>query len=181
MYDISQIQKMRKVLGMTQLDLAKYAGVSQSLIAKVESNKIDPAYSKVVKIFQALDSFKVRSNGVAKDIMTKKVIHSAPNDSIKKVIKKMNGYHISQLPIIDGMQIIGRVTEATILKALTEGCDQNTEIREVMDEQGPIVSVNTSINVVSDLLKEYNFVVVEQQGKLKGVIARVDILSRAYK
>jgi predicted transcriptional regulator len=35
--------------------LAKFAGVSQSFIAKIESGKIDPSYSKVKTIFDVLD------------------------------------------------------------------------------------------------------------------------------
>jgi predicted transcriptional regulator len=43
------------MLGLTQGQLAKIAGVSQSFIAKIESGKIDPSYSKVKTIFDVLD------------------------------------------------------------------------------------------------------------------------------
>ena len=55
-YELSEVKVIRKKLGLTQGELAKAAGVSQSLIAKIESTKIDPTYSKVKLIFHALES-----------------------------------------------------------------------------------------------------------------------------
>ncbi|MBI2079314.1 helix-turn-helix domain-containing protein, partial [Candidatus Micrarchaeota archaeon] len=46
--DVSKLGSLRRKLGITQKELAKLAGVSQSLIAKIEMGKIDPAYSKVL-------------------------------------------------------------------------------------------------------------------------------------
>ena len=48
---LNEISKKRKILGLTQSELAKLAGVSQSLIAKLESGKIEPSYTKVKTIF----------------------------------------------------------------------------------------------------------------------------------
>ena len=48
--ELEEIKKKRKLFGMTQADLAAECGVSQSLIAKLESGKIVPAYGKAKKI-----------------------------------------------------------------------------------------------------------------------------------
>ena len=39
-FEITEIKLIRKKLGITQADLSKQAGVSQSLIAKIESERI---------------------------------------------------------------------------------------------------------------------------------------------
>lgn len=52
---LDEIAKRRKLLGLTQKQLAKIAGVSQSFIAKIESGKIDPSYSKAKAIFDTLE------------------------------------------------------------------------------------------------------------------------------
>ncbi|MDG6910121.1 MAG: helix-turn-helix domain-containing protein, partial [Nitrososphaerota archaeon] len=40
-----QLKKIRTELGFTQGRLAKEAGVSQSIVAKIEAGSVDPTYS----------------------------------------------------------------------------------------------------------------------------------------
>ncbi len=55
MYDLKEIKVIRKKLGITQGELAKLSNVSQSMIAKIESNILDPSYTNACKIFNALN------------------------------------------------------------------------------------------------------------------------------
>ena len=57
-YELSEIKKIRKNLGLTQTDLSKRANVSQSLIAKIEAGKIDPTFTKTKKIFETLNDLE---------------------------------------------------------------------------------------------------------------------------
>ena len=50
MFDISMLKRTRLQLGLTQTAFAKQAGVSQSLVTKIESGKLDPKYSTVIRI-----------------------------------------------------------------------------------------------------------------------------------
>ena len=43
MFEIDDIVRLRKQLGLTQTELAKLSGVSQSLITKMEAKKVEPA------------------------------------------------------------------------------------------------------------------------------------------
>ena len=45
---LQEIKHLRKKFNLTQGELAKLAGVSQSLIAKIESNKINPTFTNSV-------------------------------------------------------------------------------------------------------------------------------------
>ena len=69
MEDLTLIKELRKRLGMTQHRLARLSGVSQSLIAKIESGRVDPAYSKAKSIISALQREQFSSEKKAKDIM----------------------------------------------------------------------------------------------------------------
>ena len=65
---LDEIAKKRKMLGLTQKELARMAGVSQSSIAKIESGKIDPSYNKVKAIFDVLERMETKVNHTAKNI-----------------------------------------------------------------------------------------------------------------
>ncbi|MHA1431033.1 MAG: helix-turn-helix domain-containing protein, partial [Candidatus Freyarchaeota archaeon] len=47
------IKRLRKKVGLTQTELAEKAGVSQSLIARIESGSVDPRLSTLQRILNA--------------------------------------------------------------------------------------------------------------------------------
>jgi len=178
-YELEEIKKIRKKLGMTQTELANRAGVSQSLIAKIESHRIDPTYTKTKKIFAALSELEKKEEIKAEQLMTSKLISINPSASVKEAIGKMKKHEISQLPVIDNNKLVGLVSESTILDALLKS--KSKIVREVMQEAPPIVSKTTSIQVVSNLLKHYPMVVVSEEGRLVGLITKSDLLGKLYK
>ena len=72
-YELEEIKEIRKKFGLTQSELAKRAGVSQSLIAKIEANMLDPGYSKTKQIFDALENLTQKEELTAQQIMQKKM------------------------------------------------------------------------------------------------------------
>ena len=52
---LEEIERLRKKFGLTQTELAEKASVSQSLIARLEAQSVDPRYSKVASVFEALE------------------------------------------------------------------------------------------------------------------------------
>ena len=178
-YELEEVKKIRKKLGMTQTELANRAGVSQSLIAKIESGRIDPTYTKTKKIFTALSDLEKKEEIKAEQLMTTKIISIPSDASIKEAINKMKKFQISQLPVIDDNKLIGLISESTILDALLNS--KGKEVKEVMQETPPIVSKITSIQVISNLLKHYPLVVVSEEGKLVGLITKSDLLGSLYK
>ena len=65
---IQEIKKRRIALGISQKKLANTVGASQSLIAKIESNRVNPSYDIVKKIFEYLDRMEQPKTGLAKDV-----------------------------------------------------------------------------------------------------------------
>ncbi|MBI2653268.1 CBS domain-containing protein [Candidatus Woesearchaeota archaeon] len=178
-YELEEIKKIRKKLGLTQTELADRAGVSQSLIAKIESGRIDPTYTKIKKIFLALSELEKKEEIKAASLMTNRIISISPDVQIKEAISKMKKFDISQLPVIDEHKAIGLVSESTILDALINS--KGKLVRDVMQESPPIVSKTTSVQVISNLLKHYPLVLVSEEGKLVGLITKSDLLSKLYR
>lgn len=178
-YELGEIKEIRKKFGLTQGQLADRAGVSQSLIAKVEAGRLDPTYSKAQKIFEAIDSLGKKRELKAEEIMKKGIISAKPDESIRSAIEKMKKVNISQMPVIEEHKSIGIVSESIILEALLN--KKGNKIKDIMDDSAPVVSKNTTITAVSNLLRFYPMVLVSDGGELKGIITKSDLLGKVYK
>ncbi|MBU0628079.1 MAG: CBS domain-containing protein [Nanoarchaeota archaeon] len=178
-YELSEIKEIRKKFDLTQTQLANISGVSQSLIAKIEAGRLDPTYSNARKIFEAIDSLGKKKELRAEQIMTKNIISVKPNDDIKEAIAKMKKSNISQMPVIEEHKSIGVVSESIILESLLN--KKGSKIKDIMDDSAPVVSKNTNVNAVSNLLRFYPMVLVSDDGELKGIITKSDLLGKLYK
>jgi len=177
--EIEEIKHIRKKLGLTQNELAQRAQVSQSLIAKVESGRLDPTYSNAQKIFNALNELSKKNELKAEELMTDRIISVSPEDPIKDAIVKMKKFNISQMPVIEEQKSIGFVSESIILEALLKS--QAKRVKEIMQDSPPIISKNTTLSVVSTLLKFHPLILVSEDGRLKGIITKSDLLAKVYK
>lgn len=176
--NLADIKRLRRKFNLTQSDLAKQADVSQSLIAKIESDRIDPTYTKVQKIFDTLNLLGKQQGIKASEIMNNKIISLGPCENISEAIKKMKKYDISQMPVIDEHKSIGQVSEAIILDAMLN--KKSRKIDEIMHDPPPVIPVNMDINAVAGLLHFSPMVLVSESGKLKGVITKSDLLGKVY-
>ena len=95
------LKKRRNELGLTQSDLAKRAGVSQPLIARIESGDVDPRLSTVRKILEAFEEAKKEQQILIKDLMHSPVIHVSPDDSVEEVVNLMHTHGFSQVPVLE--------------------------------------------------------------------------------
>jgi predicted transcriptional regulator len=177
MNELEQIKLLRKRLGLGQKELADKAEVSQSFIAKIESNKIEPTYSKAKKILEVLHEEEGKSESLAKELMHKKIIFSNPEDDVYSVIKKMKKSGISQIPIGSKNQVVGIISESTILNNFDEKLSTK-KVKQIMSEVPPIISLETPRKIVIELLKSFPIILVGKQGEIKGIISKSDLLER---
>ena len=175
-HELSEIRIIRKKLGISQIELASHSGVSQSLIAKVESGSLDPSYSNAQKIFGALDSLSKHKSLKVSDVMQKKIISIGPNENMKDAVQLMKKHQISQIPVIEDNNSIGLISESSILDALMNG--KSGKVKDVMVDSLPVVSKDATIDAISDLLRFYPITLVSEKGKLVGVVTKSDIISR---
>jgi len=178
----SDIKNLRRKLGINQQELAKLAGVSQSLIAKIESGNIDPSYTNMTKIFRAIEAFSEKEETKASEIMNKKVIFLRPDNTIAQAICVMKKHAISQIPVMQNKLqdniVVGMLSETDIISSIADNKKDVGKIRieEVMKDAPPVVSRNTSVSAVSNLLRFFPMVLVSHRGKIEGVITKADIL-----
>ena len=176
MSKLEEIKTLRRSLDLTQSELAKLSGVSQSLIARIESGRVDPSFSKVEKIFDALEKSKSKKIDLtAKDIMKRNVIRIHPQEKIIKAASIMKGKDISQLPVIEKNAVMGTISEKDISHSILKD-SRNLLVKDVMNDPLPLVSVNTTVEMLSDLLDYHPAVLVTEKGKVRGIVCRSDLL-----
>src|SRR5437016_14588462 len=87
---LDEIPKKRKALGLTQSKLAQLAGVSQSIIAKIESGTVDPSYSIAKRLVEALEKESIQtSRPRVSEIMSKPVISVSKTQLVRDAVDLM--------------------------------------------------------------------------------------------
>jgi len=178
MIEPKMIGKMRKRLGLTQKRLADLAGVSQSLVAKIESGKIDPAYSKVKQIVSALQTKESEEKKTAKDIMSSNIVSVGADDTMDKAVRIMMKRDISQLPVLESDKCVGSLSDSMVLELVSKKHNdlKSIAVREIMAESFPIIPANSLVDVATDLLRYYAAVLIEKNGRLVGIVTKADLL-----
>ena len=77
----------------------------------------------------------------------KKFISVPSTESVKNVLKLMKDMDISQLPVMEGDEIKGSITESTILEFILNNPLQNSEkhVAEIMAQPFPILGVDLAV------------------------------------
>jgi predicted transcriptional regulator len=182
---IQEIKKRRVSLGISQKKLAASVGVSQSLIAKIESSRVHPSYDVVKKIFEYLDRMEQPRTGLARDVERRELVWVKKNEKLREAAEKMRFHGFSQLPVRDdrGEDVcVGSISERQIVQGLLNE-EANPKIfyekpvSEIMQEQFPVVDEALPIPAVALLLQHSQAVLTARRGKIIGIITPSDLLS----
>ncbi len=169
------LRQWRKSLGLTQAALAERSGLTQSVIAKVETEVVDPRLSTVRKMVSALNREESpdRAHTVG-DIMISEVTALLRTDSVQSAIDKMVLGGISHLPVLsEAGSVVGLVSEASLLK---NDIGAKALVDEVMRVDFSMVDVDISIGEARRLLGEEEVVLVSRRGVLVGLVGRIDMV-----
>ena len=177
---IDEVAKKRRIMGLTQQKLARLAGVSQSLIAKLESQKIDPSYTKVKSIFDTLEKLQTETEVRAEDLLQKRIIVIQKSDLVSKAVQTMAEYGYSQLPVFDGEHSVGSISEKTIIGMVSAGKNlsqiSKLSVGDVMEDAFPQVGEDAPLPLISSLLQVYSAVLISGKGKVVGIVTKAHLL-----
>lgn len=178
--DLRDIERRRKALGMTQKELARYAGVSQSLITKIESGRINPSYEKTKVLFDVLKGLERKRETKASEIMNNHIVGIVKDKAVSDAAKLMSETGYSQLPVFDNGNVVGGITEKTIINGILMVKDPSElsqiRVERIMDEAFPRIEESTPVDVISSLLNYSPAVLVTKKGKAVGIITKADLL-----
>ena len=174
------IGRRRRQLGLKQAELAKMAGVSQSLIAKLEAGTIDSSYTKVKTIFDVLDRLDAKIKIQERKVVPNNVISVQRDEPISRVVELMKKHGYSQIPVFSVHQSVGSISEKTILRQILNGKDlaeiSGLPAKDIMEEAFPQVGEDAPLSLISSLLQTYQAVLVAKKGEVVGIVTKADLL-----
>ena len=177
---LEDIAKRRRQLGLKQSELAKAAGVSQSLIAKLEAGTIDSSYTKVKTIFDVLERLEFKNKVQAEKLLHSEVVSVQKSEPISNVVKLMKERGYSQIPIFEGKQSVGSISEKTIMRQILDGKDleqlSKLPTEDIMEEAFPQINEDAPLPLITSLLQNYSAVLVVRKGVVIGIITKADLL-----
>lgn len=177
-----RLAQLRSEAGLTQQDLSKLVGVSQSYIARMEKGTLDPKHSVVARAIDAIEDYVAnrRMRGFFErtrcgSIMTADPLAVDARDPVSSAVKIMRENDFSQVPVLRGSAIVGIITELDILKEIHHDLSQMSVQAVMSPEDPPIVSENAPVSRIIPLLLNYQAILVQSRGRLRGIITRSDI------
>lgn len=173
------LRRWRQRLGLTQAEVARRAGVSQPLIARIEKGSVDPRLSTLRAVMDALAGAE-RGAVRLKDVMSTPVISVKATDPVSAAIEVMRKHGFSQLPVVHKGAPVGAINERAIVHWLHTAKDPRAldalPVRDVMGPGFPTVAPESAVDQVFGLLEEHNAVLVMERGRLIGLVARSNLL-----
>ena len=105
------------------------------------------------------------------------LITVGPDDLVGAVLTKMNEMGLTQVPVLEDGKPVGSLRENHLLTRVFNDRDLlEAPVRDVMEKSFPTVDVDDDINVVSRKLRTSQAVLIEEYGRITGIITRLDLL-----
>ncbi|MDD2430195.1 MAG: CBS domain-containing protein [Firmicutes bacterium] len=115
------------------------------------------------------------------DIMTTDVVTGRMSETISEVAVKMAKNDIGFIPIVDGVNLVGVITDRDlVIRGYTREFEGTTPVSEVMTNRCITVSPETTVDEASNLMAEHQIrrLCIAENGRLIGVCAIGDLAIR---
>jgi cystathionine beta-synthase len=106
-----------------------------------------------------------------------RLVSALPTDKVAAVLAQMDELGLTQMPVIEDGRAVGALRESRILaKVLGDRDLLEAPVTTVMDASFPVVDVDASAGDVTRMLRRSPAVLVEEYGRIAGIITRHDML-----
>jgi cystathionine beta-synthase len=105
------------------------------------------------------------------------LIAAAPGDGVQQIIGLMKKHGFSQLPVMEGGKVIGIISEVDLLNALLrDPSNVDHPVVDLVDQNYVLVSPDTPVTRLAGVFTEGKIALVEDAGKIQGVITKIDLI-----
>jgi cystathionine beta-synthase len=111
------------------------------------------------------------------------LVHTHPSETVRDAIGILREYGVSQMPVVGAEppvmagEVAGSVSERELLSAVFEGRAKLADaVAQHMSPPLPLIGAGEVVSVAAKTLREWDAVMVVEEGKPAGVITRHDLL-----
>jgi cystathionine beta-synthase len=105
----------------------------------------------------------------------------AAGDTVRRAVELVRAHDVSQLPVLDGAEVVGTIYDADLLKrVLDDPAVMDRTVRDIMEPPLPVVDASEPVARVAQLLKKKHpavLVAAGNGGGPGGILTRLDVLS----
>ena len=110
------------------------------------------------------------------------LVHVTPDTIVSAALEKMQELDLTQLPVLENGASVGAFRESRVLAKVLENNDLLSGlVRDVMGESFPVVNEGSPASEILRALQESPAALVEDYGRIIGIITRHDMLEATAK
>ena len=123
-----------------------------------------------------------KSFATARDIISKRpsdysLIALKKSDAVREAIALMNKTSVSQIPVLDGGEVVGSVTDTKLLSKIIENpVLKDAHVSDVMEDSMTFVAGDSTLDVLSSMIEKEKAVLVRDANGNIHIITKHDIL-----
>src|SRR5208283_223661 len=174
-----ELRSRRETLGLRQTEIARRAGISRSMLARIKAGSVDPRVSTLNKIIAVLNNAEPKKI-TAGQIMHTPVLSVPPQASISQAVEIFEKNNVSQLPVIERGATVGCISESVIVKAIEQQRLHHTQqfmVKDFMEPGFPTVPPDMDVETVINILQQNHAVLVTEGRIVRGVITKHDLIT----
>jgi len=116
-------------------------------------------------------------SGTKKPQAPKTLVSVTPANTVAEALEKMDDLGLTQMPVLEEGRAIGSLRENRVIAKVVRNRELlNSPVSEVMEASFPTVDVDVSSSEVARRLQTSAAVLVEEYGRIVGIITRHDVL-----
>ena len=104
------------------------------------------------------------------------VYTASSGETVAEVIERMKQYGISQLPVLDGDEVVGIVNESDVLDHLLGDGGHDDAVDGLLTTRFTTVEPNDRIAPIGDVFERGRILIVLDEGKVCGIVTKIDFI-----